>query len=56
LCEIILVNGVALELDAITLDDVELAVVIVGGCSCNPFAENMQLFDDKDQIRINITT
>ena len=55
LCTCIFVNGVALELVAIALNDVELAVVIVGGCSCNAFAENMKLFDDNDQIRINVT-
>ena len=38
-----------------SFNDVELAVVIVGGCSCNAFAENMKLFDDNDQIRINVT-
>jgi hypothetical protein len=50
------VNGVAVDLVAITLNDVELAFVIVGGASCIAFAENMTIFDDKDQIRINITT
>jgi hypothetical protein len=56
MCTCIFVNGIVMELVAIALNDVELAVVIVGGSSCIAFAEHMKLFDDKIQIRNNITT
>lgn len=52
----IFVSGVALELVAKTLNDVGLTVVIVAFGSCDACPGTMELFDDKNQIQISITT
>ena len=56
LCETTFVDGFALELIVITLNDVALATVIVATCSCNDFVAKMKLLDDKNQIRMSIRT